>query len=214
MLRIGLTGPTGSGKSTVTALMRRWGGVAILDADTIAHGVNNSPACAAAIAAAFPGTRLPGENNGAQCLAVDGAIRQADGTIDRKALGAIVFSRPEELSRLVGITFPLILAECEARMDAAEAAGCRACVLDAPTLFESGGDKLCDVIVSVVTPREERLRRVLERDGITREAAEARMSNQHEDEYYTRRSHFVITNSSDLAHLEKEVERCRRFLCL
>ena len=99
-------------------------------------------------------------------------------------------------------------------LDAAEAAGCRACVLDAPTLFESGGDKLCDVIVSVVTPREERLRRVLERDGITREAAEARMSNQHEDEYYTRRSHFVITNSSDLAHLEKEVERCRRFLCL
>lgn len=196
MLRIGLTGPTGSGKSTVTALMRQWGGVEVLDADAIAHEVNNSPAAADAIAGAFPGTRLP------------------DGTIDRKALGAIVFSRPEELSRLVGITFPLILAECEARMDAAEAAGCRACVLDAPTLFESGGDKLCDVIVSVVTPREERLRRVLERDGITREAAEARMSNQHEDEYYTRRSHFVITNSSDLAHLEKEVERCRRFLCL
>ena len=59
MLRIGLTGPTGSGKSTVTALMRRWGGVEVLDADTIAHGVNNSPACTAAIAAAFPGTRLP-----------------------------------------------------------------------------------------------------------------------------------------------------------
>ena len=51
MLRIGLTGPTGSGKSTVTALMRRWGGIEILDADTIAHGVNNSPACTAAIAA-------------------------------------------------------------------------------------------------------------------------------------------------------------------
>jgi len=70
------------------------------------------------------------------------------------------------------------------------------------------------LLASPDIPREERLRRVLERDGITREAAEARMSNQHEDEYYTRRSHFVITNSSDLAHLEKEVERCRRFLCL
>lgn len=196
MLRIGLTGPTGSGKSTVTALMRRWGGVAILDADTIAHGVNNSPACAAAIAAAFPGTRLP------------------DGTIDRPALAAAVFGEPMELKRLVGITFPLILAECEARMDAAEAAGCRACVLDAPTLFEAGGDRLCDVIVSVVTPKEERLRRILQRDGITPQAAEARMKNQHEDGFYTARSHFVITNSSDLAHLEKEVERCRRFLCL
>ena len=146
---------------------------------------------------------------------MEGLLRRLpDGTIDRPALAAAVFGEPMELKRLVGITFPLILAECEARMDAAEAAGCRACVLDAPTLFESGGDQLCDVIVSVVTPREERLRRVLARDGITHEAAEARMKNQHEDEYYTRRSHFVITNSSDLAHLEIEVERCRRFLCL
>ncbi len=197
MLRIGLTGPTGSGKSTVTALMRQWGGVEILDADAIAHEVNNSPAAAAAIGAAFSGVRRP------------------DGSIDRPALAAIVFSHPEELQRLVGITFPLILAECENRMEMlSRASRVRACVLDAPTLFESGGDQLCDVIVSVVTPREERLRRVLARDGITREAAEARMKNQHEDEYYTARSHFVITNSSDLAHLEKEVERCRRFLCL
>ena len=192
-----LIGPTGSGKSTVTALMRQWGGVEVLDADAIAHEVNNSPAAAAAIAKAFPGVRRP------------------DGTIDRPALAAIVFSYPEELQRLVSITFPLILAECENRMEKlSRASRVRACVLDAPTLFESGGDQLCDVIVSVVTPREERLRRVLARDGITREAAEARMKNQHEDEYYTARSHFVITNSSDLAHLEKEVERCRRFLCL
>ena len=90
MLRIGLTGPTGSGKSTVTALMRQWGGVEVLDADAIAHEVNNSPAAADAIAGAFPGTRLP------------------DGTIDRRRLGALVFARPEQLQRLVGITFPLI----------------------------------------------------------------------------------------------------------
>lgn len=196
MLRIGLTGPTGSGKSTVTALMRQWGGVEVLDADAIAHEVNNSPAAADAIAAAFPGVQKP------------------DGTIDRRRLGALVFARPEQLQRLVGITFPLILAECKARMDAAERAGCRACVLDAPTLFEAGGDRLCDVIVSVVTPKEERLRRILQRDSITQQAAADRMKNQHEDGFYTARSHFVITNSSDLAHLQNEVERCRRFLVL
>ena len=170
MLRIGLTGPTGSGKSTVTALMRRWGGIEILDADTIAHGVNNSPACTAAIAVAFPGTRLP------------------DGTIDRKALGAIVFSRPEELSRLVGITFPLILAECEARMDAAEAAGCRACVLDAPTLFESGADRECDYVVSITAPRQLRRERIIQRDQLTEEEADQRINAQHDEEYYKSRS--------------------------
>ena len=140
--------------------------------------------------------------------------RLPDGTIDRRRLGALVFARPEQLQRLVGITFPLILAECKARMDAAERAGCRACILDAPTLFEAGGDRLCDVIVSVVTPKEERLRRILQRDGITPQAAADRMKNQHEDGFYTARSHFVITNSSDLAHLQNEVERCRRFLVL
>lgn len=196
MLRIGLTGPTGSGKSTVTALMRQWGGVEVLDGDTVAHEVNDSQACAAAIARAFPGVRRP------------------DGTVDRRQLAAVVFANPDALRQLVGITFPLILAECESRMEGFARAGARACVLDGPTLFESGGDRLCDVIVSVVTPREVRLRRVLERDGITREAAEARMKNQHEDAFYTARSHFVITNSSDLAHLQTEVERCRRFLCL
>ena len=142
------------------------------------------------------------------------ACRLPDGTIDRTALAAVVFARPEQLQRLVGITFPLILAECKARMDAAGRAGCRACILDAPTLFEAGGDRLCDVIVSVVTPKEERLRRILQRDGITQQAAVDRMKNQHEDGFYTARSHFVITNSSDLAHLQNEVERCRRFLVL
>ena len=92
--------------------------------------------------------------------------------------------------------------------------GARACVLDAPTLFESGGDALCDVLVSVVTPRAIRLQRILQRDGITVEAAEARMKNQHEDFFYTYRAHFVIENSSDLAHLRQETERCRRFLRL
>ena len=79
MLRIGLTGPTGSGKSTVTALMRRWGGVAILDADTIAHGVNNSPACTAAIAAAFPpaGWHHRPQGTGRHCFLPAGGTESA-----------------------------------------------------------------------------------------------------------------------------------------
>ena len=178
MLKIGLTGPTGSGKSTVTALMRQWGGVEILDADAIAHEVMESDACKAALA-------------------------------------AVVFGSPASLRRLGEISYPPILAECKKRMEeASRVRGARACVLDAPTLFESGGDALCDVLVSVVTPRAIRLQRILQRDGITVEAAEARMKNQHEDFFYTYRAHFVIENSSDLAHLRQETERCRRFLRL
>lgn len=198
MLKIGLTGPTGSGKSTVTALMRQWGGVEILDADAIAHEVMESDACKAALAAAF-----------------SPAVLTPAGTLDRRALAAVVFSSPASLRRLGEISYPPILAECKKRMEeASRVRGVRACVLDAPTLFESGGDALCDVLVSVVTPRAIRLQRILQRDGITVEAAEARMKNQHEDFFYTYRAHFVIENSSDLAHLRQETERCRRFLRL
>ena len=198
MLKIGLTGPTGSGKSTVTALMRQWGGIEILDADVIAHEVMESDACKAALAAAF-----------------SPAVLTPAGALDRRTLAAVVFSDPARLRRLGEISYPPILAECEKRMEeASRVRGVRACVLDAPTLFESGGDALCDVLVSVVTPRAIRLQRILQRDGITVEAAEARMKNQHEDFFYTYRAHFVIENSSDLAHLRQETERCRRFLRL
>ena len=178
--------------------MRQWGGVEILDADAIAHEVMESDACKAALAAAF-----------------SPAVLTPAGALDRRALAAVVFGSPASLRRLGEISYPPILAECKKRMaEASRVRGARACVLDAPTLFESGGDALCDGLVSVVTPRAIRLQRILQRDGITVEAAEARMKNQHEDFFYTYRAHFVIENSSDLAHLRQETERCRRFLRL
>lgn len=197
-LFIGLTGPTGSGKSTVAALMRGWGGVEVMDCDAIAHRVmQHDPACLAALVAAF-----------------SPAILRPDGTLDRTVLGNIVFHRPEKLRQLGEISYPYILSECENLAKIALRAGARACVLDAPTLFESGADALCRTVVSVVTPRQQRLARILQRDGITPEAAEARMKNQFEDEYYTARSDFVIRNTGDLRHLEQETERCRVYLNL
>lgn len=197
-LFIGLTGPSGSGKSTVAALMRTWGGVEVLDCDAIAHHVMESdPACLVALTEAF-----------------SPAILREDGSLDRTVLGSIAFHDARKLQKLGEISYPYIIAECERLAEAALRAGARACVLDAPTLFESGADALCHTVISVITPWEQRLRRILLRDGITREAAEARMQNQFEDEYYAARSDFVIRNTADLSHLMVETERCRIFLKL
>ena len=68
-------------------------------------------------------------------------------------------------------------------------------MLDAPTLFESGCDRYCDVIISVVTDEQLRLQRILGRDGLTHEEAEARIQAQHRESYYVRRSDFVIENN-------------------
>lgn len=195
---IGLTGPSGSGKSTVCALIREWPAVFTLNADVVAHEVMASDAdCRRALVEAF-----------------SEKILTPDGGLDRSALAAIVFHDPEKLALLGRIAYPYITAECIRRMNMAFACGARAAFLDAPTLFESGGDAICEQVVSVVTPRAMRLERILQRDGITEEQALARMNNQFEDEFYTARSDFVIRNDSDLAHLRKETERCRAFLKL
>lgn len=195
---IGLTGPSGSGKSAVCELIRSWEQVFTLDADAVAHEVmENDTACRAALVHAY-----------------SPSILTAEGRLNRRALAEVVFHDPEKLTRLGEITYPFITAECILRMNKAFLTGARAAFLDAPTLFESGANSYCNQVVSVVSPREIRLRRILERDGITEEQALARINNQFENSYYISRSDFVIRNDSDWEHLRTETERCRSFLKL
>ena len=74
-------------------------------------------------------------------------------------------------------------------------------VMDAPLLFESGMDNICDVTVAVVAPRQRRLQRIMERDQLTEKQAEARMAAQQEEDFYASRASFVIRNDGDLAGL-------------
>ena len=77
-------------------------------------------------------------------------------------------------------------------------------VLDAPLLFESGMDGICDVTVAVVAPRERRLKRIMERDQLTEKQAEARMAAQQEEDFYASRASQVIRNDGDLEELRRQ----------
>lgn len=175
---IGLTGQTGAGKSTVgESLLRR--GAAWVDADLIAHDVaDNEKVCLADLALEFT---------------ID--ILNVDGTLNRKKLADIVFHDKAKLHRLNEIIFPYIIRAIEAELARLRAEGHHYIVLDAPTLFESGCDRYCDVIISVVADEQLRLQRILGRDGLTHEEAEARIQAQHRESYYVRRSDFVIENN-------------------
>ena len=175
---IGLTGQTGAGKSTVgESLLRR--GAAWVDADLIAHDVaDNEKVCLADLALEFT---------------ID--ILNVDGTLNRKKLADIVFHDKAKLRRLNEIILPYIIRAIEAELARLRAEGHHYIVLDAPTLFESGCDRYCDVIISVVADEQLRLQRILGRDGLTHEEAEARIQAQHRESYYVRRSDFVIENN-------------------
>jgi len=193
---IGLTGPTGAGKSEVCAILLEYG-FDIIDADLIAREVTAA---------------------GSECLleivsVFTDEILLPSGELNRKVLGLTVFSDEKQLKKLENIIFPHILAEIDNRVKVLRL-GSKGIFLDAPTLFESGADKSCDKICCVLAPTELRKCRIIKRDNITPEAAELRMSSQPGDEFYTERSHYVIMNNGSEAELQNAVRKMLRSMNL
>ncbi len=184
---LGLTGGSGTGKSTVASLLAARG-AGWVDADAVYHRlcVSCEPLLAA-LAQEF------------------GAVRRAeDGALDRPALARIVFADRAALTRLGQITAPYIRS---ASLDALHALSDRPLVLyDAPTLFESGMDDLCEEVIGVLAPYDVRVARIIARDGLTESAARARIDAQPPDDFYRARCRYLIENNSDLDALRPLVD--------
>ena len=190
MIVLGLAGGSGSGKTTVSSLFSKHG---IMPVNTyeVYHGLTSSKtACLASIVEEFgPGVLNEG------------------GTLDRKALGAIVFSDPEKLGRLNTISHYYVLCAVREIISDAEARGYFGVIVDAPLLFESGFDRECDAIVAVVAAKDKRVERITKRDGISAADANRRIANQLSDEFLSSRADYVITNNSTTKELTEQVER-------
>lgn len=187
---IGLTGPTGAGKSTVAAMLADRG-IPIIDADNATRTVQaaGSP-CLAALADAF----------GADILL-------ADGSLDRKTLAARAFADSESTARLNAITHPFILEEMNRRIDAAKASGATAAVLDAPLLFEADLDRICALSMAVLSSPDRRKARICARDALDDTAATVRMSAGKDDAFYRDRADIVLINDGDIDSLNAQVSR-------
>lgn len=176
MLKVGLTGGIGSGKSTVSALLAAHGAV-VIDYDQLARDV---------VAPGSPVLDEIAERFGSDVIAPDGSL-------DRPALGAIVFADPEALSDLNGITHPAIGRLSAERQDAA---GPDAIVVhDNALLVEMGGAKTCDVVIVVDVPVELQVERLMAFRGMTEVDAKARISAQASREQRTGAADLVIDNA-------------------
>lgn len=185
---IGLTGPTGAGKGEAAALLQK-AGVPVVDTDGLAREVT-APGhpCLSELAAAF-----------------SPAILREDGSLDRRALAAVAFATAEGAATLNAITHPHIIARAGEMLEGFWAEGARIAAVDAPLLFESGMDKICDRTVAVLAPAAVRLARIMQRDGLSEEQAAARMNAQPDEAYYTDRADDVIYNNGDLAAFQDSV---------
>lgn len=186
---IGITGGSGSGKTTLLKLLEEQGAL-VLDCDAVYHELlKTDREMLSAIEARFPGTVV-------------------SGALQRKKLGAIVFADPQALLDLNAITHAAVKKEVLRQLETAP----KHCAIDAIGLFEGGLAELCDVTVAVTAPREDRVKRLMARDGITREYAEKRLSAQHPDEWFRERCDCTLENDGELdAFATKCVAFLRRF---
>ncbi|TMA45406.1 MAG: dephospho-CoA kinase [Deltaproteobacteria bacterium] len=188
---IGLSGGIGAGKSTVATMLAEWG-AHVIDADRVGHDVYR------------PGTegfRQVTEAFGTRVVA-------PDGTIDRRALGGIVFGDPRALARLNAILHPLIVAELGPRIAAARRASVsRPIVVEAAILAEAGWRTLFDRLWVVTARPENAIARVVTSRGMAREEVERRLAAQMPDAERRRLADVVIENDGTPAELCAEVER-------
>ena len=184
--RLGLTGSIGAGKSTVAALLRARG-LTVLDADAQARLATEEPETLAQIEAAFPGT-----------------VR--NGVLDRPALSAVAFADPARLAELNAIVHPRVRARMTVLELQAVAEGAQWVVQDIPLLFEGGLEAGMDAVLVVDAPLKQRVARVMERSGFSREEVLARDARQTPAAEKREKADFVIENGGTLAELAVQVD--------
>lgn len=187
MLRVGLTGGIGSGKSTVSRLLAERGAV-VIDSDTLAREVvePGTPGLAAVVAEFGPEMVRP------------------DGRLDRDRLGALVFRDPDARARLNAIVHPLVRAASEQRLSGVPDDA--VVVHDVPLLVEAGLAGSYDVVVVVATSRETQLDRLVRLRGMTPQDAQARIDSQASPEERLAAADVVITNDGPLEELVARVD--------
>jgi len=175
---IGITGPTGAGKTTALNALRDLG-VLVLDADAVYHRLLEES----------------GELRLALVTTFGPGILDGEGRVDRKRLSAAVY--PDRLEELNAVTHPIILTELFRQVDEAWAAGTKVAAIDAIALVESGIAAKCDVVVAVVAPLEVRIRRIMARDHIDEEYARRRALAQKDEAFFRENADYVLENREE-----------------
>lgn len=173
---IGLTGQSGAGKTTVSKIFSA-NGFSVIDADGVSRDVADNSQFLNEVSEFFP-----------DCV--------CDGKLERKKLAGIVFNDKKALDDYTSLIYPYITCEVFKLIRQYKSCGESLIMLDAPTLFESGLDSICDCIVSVTAPLELKIKRLLARDGIPYEMVYSRLSSQNDEHFFEEKSDYLISNDS------------------
>lgn len=177
MTVFGITGGTGCGKTTALQVIARMGGL-VIDCDEVYHTLGRTS-----------------EDLKAKLIARFGPEPYKTGVLDTKPIGEIVFHDPAALEELNAITHAAVIEEIDRRLSAWAMSGGALAAIDAIALIESGAAEMCDYLVGVTAPKEVRMRRVMDRDGISASYALARIESQQPDAFYQEHCDILLENA-------------------
>lgn len=187
---IGITGSSGAGKTTLSGILNKRENVEVIDADKVAKQM------------AVPGNEYLQEIE----KTFGKSVLFEDGNLNRKALAGKIYNDDEARNLLNELTFKYVANEILERIKKINNSKIEIVIIDAPLLFEAKLEKSCDFVVSLIADEELKIKRICKRDNIDEITAKKRLKIQHDNDYYIKKSDYVIYNSED-CNLEKEIEK-------
>lgn len=185
---IGVTGASGAGKTTFCSILKEKYGAYIVDADELARNLSKKGNPYLEAIVEYFGKEIVNE----------------EGELKRKELASIIYQEEEKRKALNQITFTFVVKEIKEKIRSMHG---EMIVIDAPLLFESKLEEMCDVVIGVIAGEKEKIERICKRDYITSEVAQKRLSIQVTTEEIKKKADYIIENNKDITSLEKELER-------